>query len=390
MKILMIAPVPFFAPRGTPISIMGRLRALSSLGHEVDLITYPIGEDVVISGVELYRTRNFRFIKEVPVGPSWIKLLLDVFVIIKAFRMLLSTRYDLLHTHEEACVFGSMLCKVFKVRHLYDFHSSIPQALGNFGYDKFPFLISLFEWIEKMVISSSNALIAGSPELANYVRKIDNNIPLVVIEDIFEAVDSSSVSEQSVGKLREEYSLLDGEKIVLYVGTFERYQGLDLLIDSVEVVSKRINTVKFVLVGGRPNQIQRYRDKANELGLSSFFLFTGTRPPEEIPIFINIANMLVSTRIKGENPPLKIYSYLHSGKPIVVTNHISHTQVLNSEIAYLVEPNPEDIAEGIIHMLENPAISGEMGARARQFFEKNYNYENFVDATDNILNLAVK
>jgi glycosyltransferase involved in cell wall biosynthesis len=100
--------------------------------------------------------------------------------------------------------------------------------------------------------------------------------------------------------------------------------------------------------------------------------------------------MLVSTRIKGENPPLKIYSYLHSGKPIVATNHISQTQVLNSEIAYLVEPNPEDIAEGIIHILENPDIGEAMGARARKFFEENYNYENLLDATDKILQLAMR
>jgi glycosyltransferase involved in cell wall biosynthesis len=100
--------------------------------------------------------------------------------------------------------------------------------------------------------------------------------------------------------------------------------------------------------------------------------------------------MLVSTRIKGANPPLKIYSYLRSGKPIVATNHISHTQVINSEIAYLVEPSAEEIAEGIIYMLENPGISGEMGARARQFFLSNYSYENVVDSTDKILNLAIR
>jgi glycosyltransferase involved in cell wall biosynthesis len=390
MKILMIAPVPFFEPRGTPIAVLGRLKALSRIGHEVDLITYHVGKDIFMPGVKINRTPNLRFIKEVPVGPSWVKVFLDFFVIGKAVRMMIGNSYDLIHTHEEGSIFGAFLSKLFKLPHLYDFHSSIPQALCNFGYDKFPFLISLFEWIERIVISSSNALIANSPELANYVRKIDKNIPLLVIEDIFEAVDSNSVSEESIRKLREEYSLSDGEKIVLYVGTFERYQGLDLLIDSVEAVSKRINKVKFVLVGGRPNQIQRYRDKANERGLSSFFLFTGTRPPEEIPIFINIANMLVSTRIKGANPPLKIYSYLRSGKPIVATNHISHTQVINSEIAYLVEPSAEEIAEGIIYMLENPGISGEMGARARQFFLSNYSYENVVDSTDKILNLAIR
>jgi glycosyltransferase involved in cell wall biosynthesis len=390
MKILMIAPQPFFEPRGGPFSILGRVQAFSILGHEVDILTYHVGQDISIPGITIYRTPSFKFIKEIPVGPSWVKVFLDFFVVFKSLRMLIGHSYCLIHTHEEGSIFGIALAKVFKLPHLYDFHSSIPQALGNFGYNKFPLLIRVFEWIERIIIRSSNALIAISPELANYVRKIDKNIPLVVIENIFEAVDLGNISEESLRKLRDEYSLSDREKIVLYVGTFEKYQGLDLLIDSVEIVSRHINAVKFVLVGGRSDQIQHYRNRISRRGLSSFFLFTGVRPPEEIPMFIDIANVLVSTRIKGQNPPLKIYSYLHSGKPIVATNHISHTQVLNSEIAYLVEPNPEDIAEGIIHILENPDMGEQMGARARESFINNYNYKDFVDLTDKILHLAIR
>ncbi len=390
MKILMIAPVPFFAPRGTPIAIMGRLRALSSLGHEVDLLAYHVGQDVSIPGLTVYRTPSFKFIKEVPVGPSRAKIFLDFFVLVKAVRMIIGNSFDLILTAEEASIFGTVLARFFKLPHLYDFHSSVPQALGNFGYDRFPSLIRFFEWIERIIIRKSNALIAISPELANYVRKIDENIPIAIIENIFEAVDSKSVSVESVRKLREEYSLSDGKKIILYVGTFELYQGLDLLIDSVEIVSKHINAVKFVLVGGKSGQIEYFRKITGDKGLSSFFLFTGIRPPEEIPIFSNIANVLVSPRVKGQNPPSKIYSYLRSGKPIVATNHISHTQVLSPEIAHLVEANPEEMAKGIIYMLENPDLGEKLGERARKFFEKNYNYDKFVESTDKILNLAVK
>jgi glycosyltransferase involved in cell wall biosynthesis len=390
MKILMIAPQPFFEPRGGPFSILGRVRALSLLGHEVDILTYHVGQDICIPGITIHRTPSFKFIKEIPIGPSWVKVFLDFFLVVKSLRMLTGNSYCVVHTHEEGCIFGTLLAKLFKLPHLYDFHSSIPQALGNFGYDKFPLLIRVFEWIERIIIRSSNALIAISPELADYVRKIDKNIPLVVIENAFETVDLGSISEESLRKLRDEYSLSGRERIVLYVGTFEQYQGLDLLIDSVEIVSKHINAVKFVLVGGRSDQIQHYRNRVSKRGLSSFFLFTGVRPPEEIPMFINMANVLVSTRVKGQNPPLKIYSYLHSGKPIVATNHISHTQLLNSGIARLVEPNPEDIAEGIIHLLENPNIGEEMGARAREFFDENYSNKDFLDLTDKILHLAMR
>ena len=56
MKILMIAPQPFFEPRGTPISVRQRLTGLTMLGHQVDLATYHLGEDVDLPGLTIYRT----------------------------------------------------------------------------------------------------------------------------------------------------------------------------------------------------------------------------------------------------------------------------------------------------------------------------------------------
>ena len=55
MRILMIAPQPFFQPRGTPFSEFYRIRALTELGHHVDLVTYAIGEDVTMPGLCIFR-----------------------------------------------------------------------------------------------------------------------------------------------------------------------------------------------------------------------------------------------------------------------------------------------------------------------------------------------
>ena len=70
MKILMLAPQPFFEPRGTPFSVLGRLKALSALGHEVDLLTYHVGQDVDVPGAVIHRTPKIWFIKSVKIGPS--------------------------------------------------------------------------------------------------------------------------------------------------------------------------------------------------------------------------------------------------------------------------------------------------------------------------------
>ena len=65
MKILMLAPEPFFQPRGTPISVYFRTMALSDLGHEVDLVTYPLGEDVSFKNLRIFRVRNVLRLKKI-------------------------------------------------------------------------------------------------------------------------------------------------------------------------------------------------------------------------------------------------------------------------------------------------------------------------------------
>ena len=51
----MLAPEPFFEPRGTPFSEYHRIKALAELGHHVDLVTYPIGRDVELPNLRIFR-----------------------------------------------------------------------------------------------------------------------------------------------------------------------------------------------------------------------------------------------------------------------------------------------------------------------------------------------
>ena len=92
MKVLMIAPQPFFQPRGTPLSVLHRLNALSKLGHNIDLITYHLGEDIPIKNVTYHRIINIPFVRHIKVGPSKTKILLDVFTILKTLKLLIANR----------------------------------------------------------------------------------------------------------------------------------------------------------------------------------------------------------------------------------------------------------------------------------------------------------
>ena len=73
----MLAPEPFFEPRGTPFSEYHRIKALGELGHHVDLVTYPIGRDVALPNLRIFRSPRPPFVRSVRIGPSLTKVVLD-------------------------------------------------------------------------------------------------------------------------------------------------------------------------------------------------------------------------------------------------------------------------------------------------------------------------
>lgn len=381
MRILMIAPQPFFQPRGTPFSVLHRLKALSQLGYEVDLLTYHIGQDVAIEGVTIHRIPKVPFVKKVAVGPSKRKIILDLYLIGKAMKMLKERDYDLIHSHEEAGFFATYLAKKYGTLHLYDMHSSLPQQLSNFKFTKSKFLVNLFGKLEASTIQKAEAVITICPELFEYVER---NFPDKFNRLIENVADNSIVFKPFSENEFKKKIKTNGESVVLYTGTFEAYQGIDLLIQSSAKVVEQKKDVRFLLVGGKPEQVEHYKTAARELNLDDYFIFTGSVLPEEIPGYIDACDILVSPRIEGNNTPLKIYSYLRSGKPIVATNHITHTQVLNEDVSVLTECTPEAFGSGVLSVLQENELRERITKNAQSLAEEKYSYESYLKKTKEV------
>lgn len=383
VKVLMIAPQPFFEPRGTPISVHERLRALSSLRYDVDLVTYHVGKDVNMPGVRIHRTPRVPLIRSVKIGPSWPKLFLDILVFVKSFFLLTRKKYDVIHSHEEAAFFCLILARLFRVRHVYDMHSSLPKQLGNFNFGNWWPLVKLFEFLEGMVLKTSDAVITIDEDLEKYVREKDPQIRQYLVENLALHTGRNPSDPNFAKEVRKSLGL-NGKLPVVYTGSFESYQGLELLIDSAQIVCQSDPKAVFILVGGKPDQIEQHRAKVIENNLQGSVYFMGIVPPEEAIAYLTIAEVLVSPRADGTSVPLKIYSYLHSGKPIVATRFGVHTQVLSDEIAYLSGPTKESLAEGILKLLRNPDLRLRLGQRAKQFAKDKYNFTDYVTKIDNI------
>ena len=186
MNILMLAPEPFLQPRGTPISIYFRIKTLSDLGHKVDLITYHLGEDVKIRNLEILRIPDIFFIKKVKIGPSLAKVPLDFLLFVKAFFQLTIKQYDLLISHEEAAWPGTILAKIWRMPHIYDMHSSLPDQLETFNFSHSKLLKKAFLGIEKYILKNSQALIIICPDLLKKAEKAGCGKKAILLENFLE------------------------------------------------------------------------------------------------------------------------------------------------------------------------------------------------------------
>jgi glycosyltransferase involved in cell wall biosynthesis len=372
----MVAPQPFFEPRGTPISVYQRLEALSTLGYQVDLLTYFLGKDVSFPNVRILRTMRVGFIKHVRVGPSRAKILLDFLLMLKTFWMLITNDYDVIHSHEEAAFFCAPLAVLFRKRHLYDMHSILPKQLSNFDYGNRRLIVRLFVYLEKMVLKTCDAVITVGADLEEYVLKINPEVQEIKIENIALHAFQIPVKQKAIEDLKEKLGF-NGKLPIIYTGTYERYQGLELVLESAKMIQAKFPAVIFIFVGAKRNQVEDWTEKARSMGVEDCSIFIDAVSPEESMVYLAYAQILISPRIIGTTVPLKIYSYLHAGKPIVATNINAHTQVLNEDIAFLVDPTKEHFAEGIISLLSNPELCKRLGDNALQFAQENYNYQKY-------------
>lgn len=377
----MIAPEPFFEPRGTPFSEYYRIKALCHQGHEVDLVTYPIGQDKAITGLKIFRAPKPLFIKSVKTGPSAAKVLLDFLLFFKAFARLIRGKYDLIHTHEEANIMGAFFSNISGIPHLYDMHSSLVQQMDNFRCTKSKLIISFFKLIERISLRNSKSTIVICNSLYEYAARITEKEKLTIIENFID----DTPQELDAGKL-EQIRLeigADKKKIIMYTGTLEHYQGIPLMLDAMKHLD---GDFRLVLIGGKQEQVEAVKKQAAQDIQAGKVSVLGSKAAQEMPYYLRAAHVLASPRILGTNIPLKIYSYLKSAVPVVATNLYTHTQTLDQDIAILVEPNPEDFARGVREAVSQKGK--RIAANAQAFCRKNYSYERYLDLVEEALRKA--
>jgi glycosyltransferase involved in cell wall biosynthesis len=367
LKILFLAPQPFFEVRGTPLAVLHMVRALAEMGHEIDLLTFPQGSDEPVRGVRHLRSLPLP-VGRVKAGPSAAKMVLDVPFMAEAAWRMATGRYDVVHAVEESAHLAAPLARLLRLPLVADVDSSIPDQLrySGFAADGSP-LVRLAEMLEGYALNSAAAVVTVCSSLTNAVRARAPRARVFQVEDPPLVDDAPSRDTPEAIALRRELGLR-AMPVVLYSGNFEPYQGVDRLLEAAPLV----RSAQFLFMGGEPDQVATLRERALLLGSGERCFFSGRRPPYELPAFLALADVLASPRIQGENTPFKVFTYLASGKPLVATRIPTHTQLLDDSTAFLVEPTAEGLAAGIRQALEQPAEARARAGRGRALVEREY------------------
>ncbi len=368
LEVLVLAPHPFFINRGTPIDAYLVVKALSERENiAVDMIVYPEGEDVQLPKITIHRVPFCRGIKNIRPGFSFKKLCLDFVMFFFTWKMVHQKKYSILHAGEEAVFIAMFIKAIYKIPYVYDLDSSIAQQLVEKN-GALKIFAPIFNWFEKKAIQHA---IANAP-VCNALKELcekNGSQKTVTLHDISQL---KKIHPSPTGLLRK--NIKGDATVVLYCGNLEKYQGVDLLIESFPYALKRKENIALVIIGGVPEDIQHYKEKAADLQISEKVYFLGPKPFEHLGEYLADADILVAPRIKGVNTPMKIFPYLHSGKAVLLTNLYTHTQIVSNKEAFLADPVPDIFGEAIATLALDEELRNKLGRNGKIFVEKNHVY----------------
>ncbi|MEM1097788.1 MAG: glycosyltransferase family 4 protein [Planctomycetota bacterium] len=376
MKILVLAPHAYYVDRGTPIDLDILLRALSNQRdeqgkpHDIHAAVYHEGQDRDYPNVTLHRIDAPPSLSNIGPGFSGKKLKADRLLFKLAKRLVRQVQPDIIHAGEEAVFFA----RYFKLRrgipYVYDMDSSIAQQMVE-KKPKLKPVAPLFNLAERQAVRHALACAPVCHALADVATKHGAK-HLETLHDISQLADPRRPRK---GWLADKLGIPADRPVLMYVGNFEKYQGVDLLLEGFAHALKQHDAdVELAIAGGTDANIATYTEKAKQLGVGDRAHFLGRWPADQLDELLAEADILTAPRIKGVNTPQKIFPYLHSGRAVLLTDLPTHTQIVNDTVCALAQPNAADFGRAIAALSADPDQRESLGRAGQAFVEANHTF----------------
>ncbi len=386
MIVQMIAPTPFFADRGCHVRILEEAKALQVLNNEVTIYTYHNGRN--IQGVNVQRMLNVPWYNKLEAGPSLHMFYLDALLSLYSVKGSYSINPDIIHAHLHEGVFIGKFCSKFRFNKkplVFDVQGSLTGEILAHSFMKEGAISNLFLKFEKQIDNMADAIIVSSTNMAEILIDsfgVDKNkinvIPDGVDTDTFSGNENTSI-------LRDQLKIDPQKKIVIFTGLINKYQGIDYLLESIPTVVDQVKNICFLIVGF-PN-VDMYRSKARDIGIEDYVLFTGKVNYNEIPKYLSLADIAVSPKIpESGEANLKLFTYMASALPTVVFDHSVNREILGDLGVYAKFADTLSLAECIIKLLKDEALSKELSVKLREKAVRDYSWKRSGEKINEVYN----
>lgn len=363
LRILMIAPTPFFAHRGCHVRILEEIRTLAAAGHDIALCTYGLGEDV--PGVRTVRSVHVPWYRKLSAGPSWHKFYLDALLFLTALRFARRFRPDVLHAHlHEGTFVAAPLARWLGIPLLADLQGSLATELSDHGFfRRWRWGTWLFARLERSIDRIPKEIVVSTPSLVDDLRAArgdDGSISLVG-----DGVDSREFrpNPEARSAARAELGFGDENIVIAFLGLLTHYQGADLLLEAAVKVAARVPQARFLIMGF-PDE-DAYRTRAIALGLGDRVLFTGRVPYPQTPALLTAADVAVSPKRSTTEGNGKLLNYMAVGLPTVAFDTPINRSILGEGGVYARCNDVDDLARRLIDVATQPALRSRLSRELR-------------------------
>ncbi len=392
LRILMIAPTPFFADRGCHVKILEEVRSLTRRGIIVKLVTYHIGRD--IEGVDTERIINIPWYRKLEAGPSVHKYYIDLILAAKAIKVAKRFKPDIIHAHLHEGVFVGKIVRLFNKKPIIaDYQGSMVGEMLDHGFVKkdainyrFNYWLesTINKWPQKIVFSSTSAKEFFLSNFKTDPDKVVSFIEGTNTDDFHPGYDT--------GTLKKKLHLPENKKIIVYLGVLTKYQGVDILISSIPAIIKKYKKVHF-LIAGYPD-VEYYSEMAKRLGVEDNVTFTGKVSHEDVPLYLNLGDIGVSLKLSKTEANGKLFGYMAVGLPCIVFDTATNREILAETGVYAEYNSKGSFIEKTLYLLENENISKKYGQLARERVLEKYTWDNtfsnFISIYDELIRNGYK
>jgi len=172
-------------------------------------------------------------------------------------------------------------------------------------------------------------------------------------------------------ELRNKWGLAD-KFVILFTGMPHGHKGLDDLVEAVRILSN--DTIRLMLVIARMDYFNKIKNENNK-----YIIPVEPQPHSEMPKFLSLADIVVlpqkNAGFAQAQVPGKVFEAMAMEKPIIATEVSDLPEILDS-CGWIVEPeNPEQLAEKIQYVLNNPEEAEGMGQKARKKCIEKYSWD---------------